>query len=169
MATKRFRQGFSTTKINASTLSVLNIRGMQLEMSLRVRAARKPLRCQLTIFLGAEMLHGHTTDSPVIYFLKSATNGPRNLQGNKNTMRAKLSWSRVTQNQYFAFKLLRRDPGGLHSFCPPYLLSSEDGEKVTSLLLTSVRTFFTNKPLVGILTFNFLLSGFLIAILSDAG
>lgn len=91
MATKRFCQGFYTTKINASTLSVLNILAMQLEMSLRVRAAQKPLRCQLTIFLGAEMLHGHTTDSPVIYFLKSATNGPRNLQGNKNTMTAKLS------------------------------------------------------------------------------
>lgn len=68
MATKRFCQGFYTTKINASTLSVLSILGMQLEMSLRVRAAQKPLRCQLTIFLGAEMLHGHTTDSPVIYF-----------------------------------------------------------------------------------------------------
>lgn len=129
MATKRFCQGFYTTKINSSTLSVLNALGMQLEMSLRVRAAQKPLRCQLTIFLGAEMLHGHSTDSLVIYFLKSATNGPRNLQGNKNIMRAKLSWSRVTQNQYFAFKLLRGDPGGLHSFCPPYLLSSEDGSK----------------------------------------
>ena len=68
MATKRFCQGFYTTKINTSTLSVLSILGTQLEMSLRVRAARRPLRCQLTIFLGAEMLHGHTTDSPVIYF-----------------------------------------------------------------------------------------------------
>lgn len=68
MATKRFRQGFYTTKINASTLSVWSILGTQPEMSLRVRAAQKPLRCQLTIFLGAEMLHGHTTDSPVIYF-----------------------------------------------------------------------------------------------------
>lgn len=91
MATKRFCQGFYTTKINSSTLSVLNVLGMQLEMSLRVRAAQKPLRCQLTIFLGAEMLHGHSTDSPVIYFLNSATNGLRNLQGNKNIMRAKLS------------------------------------------------------------------------------
>lgn len=129
MATKRFCWEFYTTKINSSTLSALNILGMQPEMSLRVRAAWQPLRCQLTIFLGAEMLHGHTTDSPVIYFFEFATNGPRNLQGNKNIMRAKLSWSRVTQNQYFAFKLLRGDPGGLHSFCPPYLLSSEDGVK----------------------------------------
>lgn len=40
---------------------------------------------------------------------------------------------------------------------------------MTSLLLTSVRTFSANKPLVRILSFNFLVNGFLIARLSDAG
>lgn len=73
------------------------------------------------------MLHGHTTDSPVIYFLNPQQMDSGIYKGIKNIMRAKLSWSRVTQNQYFAFKLLKGDPGGLYSFCPPYLLSSEDG------------------------------------------
>lgn len=90
-AMKRFLQGFYTTKINASTLSVLSILGIQLEMSLRVRAALKPLRCQLTIFLGAEMLHGHTTDSPVIYFLNPQQMDSGIYKGIKNIMRAKLS------------------------------------------------------------------------------
>jgi hypothetical protein len=68
MVTKRFCQGFYSAKSNSSTLSVLNVLRLQLEMSLRVRAAWKHLKCQLTTFLGAEMLHGNTTDSPVIYF-----------------------------------------------------------------------------------------------------
>lgn len=70
MATKRFCRGFYTTKINSSTLSVLNILEMQLKMSQMVTVAWKPSRCQLTIFLGAGMLHGHTTVLPVI-FLKN--------------------------------------------------------------------------------------------------
>jgi hypothetical protein len=63
LATERFHQGFYTTKINPSTLSALNKLGLQQEMSLGVRAAWKPSRCQLTTFVGVEMVHGHTTDS----------------------------------------------------------------------------------------------------------
>ena len=40
---------------------------------------------------------------------------------------------------------------------------------MASLFLSSARTFFTNKPLVRFLSFNILLSGFLIAMLSDVG
>lgn len=40
---------------------------------------------------------------------------------------------------------------------------------MTRLLLTSVRTFSANKPLVRTLSFNFLVNGFLIARLSDVG
>lgn len=61
-----FRQGFYTAKINSFTSSVLSILEMQLKMSQMVRVAWKPSRCQLTIFLGAGMLHGHTTTSPAI-------------------------------------------------------------------------------------------------------
>lgn len=63
LATERLHQGFYTTKINPSTLSAWNRPRLQQEMSLGVRAAWKPSRCQLTTFLGVEMLHGHTTDS----------------------------------------------------------------------------------------------------------
>lgn len=62
---------FNTTKINPSTSSALNTPRLPQEMSLRVRAAWKPSRCQVSTFLGVEMLHGHTTDSPVIHFLKT--------------------------------------------------------------------------------------------------
>lgn len=53
---------------------------------------------------------------------KNKRNGLCNIPGNKKIMRVKLSWSRVTQNQYFAFKLLRGGPWGIHSFCPYFFM-----------------------------------------------
>lgn len=94
MATKRFFfcQGFQTTKINSSTLSVLNILEMQLKMSQMVIVAWKPSRCQLTIFLGTGMLHGHASfTSGLKNNTKNKTNGLGNIQGNKNIMRVKPS------------------------------------------------------------------------------